>query len=368
MIRILQIVPNMQAGGIETWLMNQYRCLDRTKIQYDFLVHYEKPFFYDEEIERLGGRIYRCSMREDSNILKYWKFLVKFFKEHPEYKVVHGHMPSFSFIFMGAARYCGVPVRINHSHNSSHNKSLKGFVEGLLTRFVKINSTHLFACSNLAGQYMYGKSKYTVIHNAVDVEKFRFNKSVRQEVRMELGLEDKFIVGHIGRFNLQKNHTFLLEIFKSFSEKRKDAILLLIGTGELLESVLNKVKSLGIEDKVKYIGVRGDTDRLYQAMDVFALPSLFEGLPVVGVEAQASGVPFLMSDTITREVGLINVAQFIPIDKGVDPWVEALCSVDGSMDRSEAYLQVAAKGYDIHEETKKIVGIYTDLYNNAAGR
>lgn len=364
MIRILQIVPNMQAGGIETWLMNQYRCLDRTKIQYDFLVHYEKPFFYDEEIERLGGRIYRCSMREDNNMLKYCKFLVKFFKMHPEYKVVHGHMPSFSFIFMGAARYCGVPVRINHSHNSSHNKSLKGIVEGLLTKLVKINATNLFACSNLAGHYMYGKSKFTVIHNAIDVEKFRYNELVRNEVRKELGIEDKFVVGHIGRFNLQKNHTFLLDIIKGLLEKRRDVVLLLAGTGELLDEILNKARSIGIEKNVIYLGVRGDTERLYQAMDVFVLPSLFEGLPVVGVEAQASGVPFLLSDTITREVGLIDEVKYLPIDKGTTPWVDALAAIDGNSNRRESYRIVADKGYDIHQETERIVKIYTELYNN----
>lgn len=364
MIRILQIVPNMQAGGIETWLMNQYRCLDRTKIQYDFLVHYKQRFFYDDEIEQLGGRIFRCSMREDNNMLRYLKFLVIFFKKHPEYKVVHGHMPSLSFLFLGAARFCGVPVRINHSHNSNHNKSLKGIVEGMLTKLVKINATNLFACSNLAGHYMYGKSAYTVVHNAVDVEKFRYNEQVRNEVRKELCLEDRFIIGHIGRFNLQKNHTFLLDIFKSLVEKRSDAVLLLIGTGELVDEVMTKVRSMGIENKVKYLGVRSDTERLYQAMDAFALPSLFEGLPVVGVEAQASGVPFLLSDTITREVGLTDTVKFLPIDKGISPWVDALASIDGNSNRRDTYKVVAEKGYDIHQETERIVNIYTELYNN----
>lgn len=364
MIRILQIVPNMQAGGLETWLMNQYRCLDRTKIQYDFLVHYNKRFFYDDEIEAMGGKIYRCTVREDNNLPKYFSFLYHFFKSHPEYKVIHGHMPSFSVFYMGIARICGVPVRINHSHNSSYNKTTKGRIEHFLTKFVKWNANHLFACSDLAGKYMYGNSHYTVIHNAVDVDKFKFNPIVRDEVRKEFDINNKFVLGHIGRFTLQKNHTFLLDIFKDLLSKKNDAVLLLIGTGELEDEIKEKAKSLGITDHIIFTGVRKDAERLYQAMDVFVLPSLYEGLPVVGIEAQASGVPFLVSDTVTKEVKLLQSTVFLPINQGTYCWVDTLANLKSSK-REDAYQQVARQGYGIKEETARIVKIYTDFYNSA---
>lgn len=363
MIRILQIVPNMQAGGLETWLMNQYRCLDRTKIQYDFLVHYHKKFFYDDEIEAMGGKIYRCTVREDNNLLKYFLFLYHFFKSHPEYKVIHGHMPSFSVFYMGIARLCGVPIRINHSHNSSYNKTTKGWIEHFLTKFVKWNANYLFACSDLAGKYMYGNSHYTIIHNAVDVDKFKFNQEVRNEVRREFGIEDKFVLGHIGRFTLQKNHTFLLDIFKDLLSKKKNAILLLVGTGELEEEITEKAKKLDVTDHIIFTGVRKDVERLYQAMDVFVLPSLYEGLPVVGIEAQTSGLPFLVSDTVTKEVKLLSTTQFLPIDKGTSCWTETLINLTNE-DRQNAYCKVVQQGYGIKEETLKIVKKYIALYNS----
>lgn len=362
MIRILQIVPNMQAGGLETWLMNQYRCLDKTKIQYDFLVHYNKRFFYDDEIEAMGGKIYRCTVREDNNLPKYFLFLYHFFRSHPEYKVIHGHMPSFSVFYMGIARMCGVPIRINHSHNSSYNKTTKGRIEHFLTKFVKWNSNYLFACSNLAGKYMYGNSKFTVIHNAVDVDKFKYNEKVRNEIRKELNVEGKFVIGHIGRFTLQKNHTFLIDIFKDFLSKRKNSVLLLIGTGELENKIKEKIASLGISDNVIFTGVRKDVERLYQGMDAFVLPSLYEGLPVVGIEAQASGVPLLISDTVTKEVQLLPTTIFLPIDQGTSPWVKTLENLSIT-DRTQASLKVKEKGFGIKEETQRIVRIYTDLYN-----
>lgn len=363
MIRILQIVPNMQAGGLETWLMNQYRCLDRTKIQYDFLVHYNKRFFYDDEIEAMGGKIYRCSVREDNNLLKYFSFLYHFFNSHPEYKIIHGHMPSFSVFYMGIARLCGVPVRINHSHNSSYNNTTKGRIEHFLTKFVKWNANHLFACSDLAGKYMYGKSHYTLIHNAVDVDRFKFNPMVRDEVRKEFDVTDKFVLGHIGRFTLQKNHTFLLDIFKDLLVKKSNSVLLLIGTGELEEEIKAKADSLGLTNHIIFTGVRKDAERLYQAMDVFVLPSLYEGLPVVGIEAQASGAPFFVSDTVTKEVKLLPTTVFLPINQGTSCWVNALVNLI-PLNRDDAYRMVARQGYGIKEETARIVKIYTDFYNS----
>ena len=354
----------MQAGGIETWLMNQYRCLDRKIIQYDFLVHYKQRYFYDDEIEQLGGHIFRCSMREDNNIFKYIVFLFKFFKAHKEYKVIHGHMPSFSFIFMGIARMCHIPVRINHSHNSSFNHNIKGYTEFMLTKLVKINSNYLFACSDLAGKYMYGKTKYTVIHNAIDINKFKYNLSVRNEIRKELGVEDKFVIGHIGRFTLQKNHEFLIDIFYDFlSHYNKNAILLLIGTGELLDKIMFKIQELKIMDSVIYLGVRADTDQLYQAFDCFLLPSFYEGLPVVGVEAQTAGVPMLVSNKVTREVGLLPTTKFLPIDNGTECWCDSLQNITFDANtRFDAKDVVESKGYSIDEETKRITNIYISLY------
>lgn len=330
-IRILHVVPNMNSGGLENLIMNIYRNIDRSKVQFDFLVHYQERGFFDDEIEKLGGKIYRFSFREDHRFFQYVKELNQFFNIHQEYKVVHAHMASLGFVYLKIAKKHGVPVRIAHSHGTSYLKTVKGYIKFLTFKLIKYQANVYFACSTEAGKYLFGqKRKFTIIPNAIDLQRFDYNKKVRNEVRNELMLDDdQLVIGNIGRFNLQKNHTFLLSIFHEIVKKRNNTTLLLVGKGELEDEIKEKVKSLKLENKVKFFGLRKDVDRLYQAMDVFLMPSLFEGLPLTGIEAQASKLTCYFSDTITKEVVISDNVQFLPLTAKAEEWAECIISHSG---------------------------------------
>lgn len=242
MIRVLQIVPNMQAGGLENFIMNIYRKIDRESIQFDFLVHYKERKHFDDEIEKLGGKIYRMTLRDDNNIFKYMADLNSFYKEHPEYKIIHCHMSSIGFINFFIAKKNGVKVRIAHSHNSNTEKNIKGFIKSVLIKPLKYISTHNFACSSEAGKFLFGKRQFEVIPNAIDMELYRFNSETRKQERERLNIENKLVVGHIGRFELQKNHKYIIDVFKEVIKVDESIVLLLAGDGSLIEKIKLYVK------------------------------------------------------------------------------------------------------------------------------
>ena len=362
-IRVLQVVPNMQAGGIETLIMNLYRNIDRSKIQFDFLVHYKGKFFYDDEIRKLGGKIYHLSVRDDNNLPKYIRDLNNFFRNHPEYKAVHGHMVSTAVFYMSFAKKYGVKLRIVHSHNTNTVSGLKGLVKSKLAKLAPLFANQYFACGEAAGKYLYGNNKFTIFNNGIDLEKFRYNPSVREEYRNKLGLKNKFVVGHIGRFNMQKNHKFIIKVFNEIQKLEPNSILLLIGDGELKNTVEKYVNELGLKSKVKFMGVRKDISNLYQAMDIFILPSLFEGLPVVAVEAQDSGLPIVASDNITKEIGLTSVVNFESLNKSPSVWAHKILEVNKKLDfRKSNQTELKIKGYDIKSEAKSLSKFYEQVY------
>lgn len=327
-IRILHIVPNMQQGGLENIIMNIYRNIDRNKVQFDFLVHYKKKCFFDDEINKLGGNIYRFTFREDNNIIKYIMQLKKFFKEHDEYNIVHSHMPSLAYIHLGIAKKYKIKCRIVHCHEASYLKTFKGYLKKICFRFAKYNANKYWACSTEAGKYLFNDRAFEIIPNSIDIDRFRFNKDERDRTRKKLNIENKLVIGHIGRFNLEKNHKFLVEIFVKIQKINTNSILLLIGTGELEKKIRSMVVQLGISDKVKFLGVCKDVEKLYNAMDIFVMPSYFEGLPVTGVEAQASGLKCIFSDTITNEVAVTDLSKFISLDENIDYWVSDILNAN----------------------------------------
>lgn len=364
-IRILQIVPNMQQGGLENFIMNIYRNIDRTKVQFDFLVHYNEKKFFDDEIEKLGGKIYRFSLRDDNNIIKYIKELNKFYKEHPEYKVIHCHMSSIGFLNFIIAKRNGIKVRIAHSHNANTEKSLKGFIKKILIKPLKYVSTVNFACSQKAGKFLFGNKRFEVIYNAIDVHRFEYNPDVRKKIREEYNLEDFFVVGHIGRFNVQKNHEFLIDVFNELLKSKQKLKLILIGEGELQDKIKNKVKELKIEDNVLFLGVRNNVNEFYQAMDCFVLPSFFEGLPVVGVEAQASGLTCIFSDRITKEINLTEKVKFVSINS-INDWINALKNLKLNDDRKKN-LELIYENYEIKNIAQKLECEYLKLFYSYKG-
>ncbi len=364
-IRILQIVPNMHAAGLETLIMNLYRNIDRTKIQFDFLVHYTEKCFYDDEIESMGGHIYRLSFREDGNIIKYLKDLNAFFKTH-KYQIVHGHMASTAFFYLKYAKKYGVPIRILHSHNTSTERTFKGFVKHQLLKLSTIYANYYFACGKLAGEYLYGNKKFEIVHNAIDLNKFKKDNSIRCKMRNEYNISNDFIIGHIGRFNTQKNHRFLINMFEQFHKENTSSKLILVGEGELEKEIKHLVEEKGLSDSVMFLGVIKDTNAIYNMIDVFALPSLFEGLPVVGVESQATECITLMSDKITDEVKLTNYVEFLPIDgkDSIDQWCRKLkeysiCNINDKKD--EAYQKLTDGGFNILNEALELTRKYEEM-------
>lgn len=359
MIRVLQIVPNMQAGGLENFIMNIYRKIDRESIQFDFLVHYKERKHFDDEIEKLGGKIYRMTLRDDNNIFKYMADLNSFYKEHPEYKIIHCHMSSIGFINFFIAKKNGVKVRIAHSHNSNTEKNIKGFIKSVLIKPLKYISTHNFACSNEAGKFLFGKRQFEVIPNAIDMELYRFNSETRKQERERLNIENKLVVGHIGRFELQKNHKYIIDVFKEVIKVDESAVLLLAGDGSLIEKIKLYVKKINIESNVKFLGVVKDANKLYQAMDCFILPSFFEGLPVVGIEAQVSGLRCLFSSAITKEVKISQLTKFLGIKKkNIEEWKENILNFE-KYDRENIYDAVKDSKYNIKTMVSFIQNFYT---------
>ena len=207
-IRVLHVLQRMELAGVQTLLMNVYRKIDRTKVQFDFLVHYTEPQFFDKEIKELGGRIYRLSIREDYNLFKYYLDLNIFFKEHTEYQIVHGHMHSLGAIYLHIAKKCGVKVRIAHSHTNSTQKDVKRLLKVIMNHLYSLEATDLFACSQSAGKYMFGSKKFRVINNAIITDIFLFSAEKRKQKRKELGIADEFVIGCIGRFEDKSQSNF----------------------------------------------------------------------------------------------------------------------------------------------------------------
>ena len=353
-IRILHVVTYMGRGGLETMLMNYYRAIDRTKVQFDFLTHRDFRADYDDEIEALGGKIYRLPNLNPFS-RSYLGALDRFFREHPEYHIVHSHLDCMSAIPLKAAKKHGVPVRIGHAHNSNQPRDAKYLLKLFYKRMIAGQATQLFACSDEAGRWMFGNADFRVLNNAIDAGKYAFDAAIRSEVRHELGLPaDALVVGHVGRFDPQKNHRFLVEIFEKMPE---DARLLLVGDGVLRPDVEQQAEALGIRDRILFTGVRTDVDRLLQAMDVFLMPSLFEGLPVSIVEAQAAALPCLISDKVPIECKKTDLVTQIPLDASPAEWAEAVLSA-AEAPRGDTLAQIREAGFDIRANAEWLQNYY----------
>lgn len=360
MIRILQCVNDMHRAGLETMLMNYYRNIDRTKIQFDFLTHRPYRSDYDDEIEKMGGKVYYAPRLYPQNYPNYFKWMKNFFKEHPEYKIVHSHIDTMSYLPLLAAKKAGVPIRIAHSHNTSLDRDFKYLLKQYFR--LKINSvcTHRLACGEEAGKFLFGNRSFKVIPNAIDAEKFYFNEELRNKKREELGIKSEFVIGHVGRLSYQKNHKFLIEIFKELLKTEPESLLLLVGVGEKEQEIRNQVEDLGIDDKVRFLGNRSDVNELYQAMDVFVMPSFFEGIPVVGVEAQFAGLPCIFSDKVPEEVKFSSKTNFISLNSSVVDWVTSI-KEKMQMDRFMSNFDLCNNDYNIKSAHSILEEIYLKL-------
>lgn len=350
-IRVAQIVGKMNGGGVEAVVMNYYRHIDRSKVQFDFLVDSDSTLIPREEIESLGGRVFEVPPYQ--HVVEYQRELQRLFKQEG-WKIVHSNINALSVFPLRAAKKAGVPVRIAHSHSTSgKGEYAKNALKAVLKTQSNRYPTHRFACSKFAGEWLFGKAAhFEVVYNAIDLDCFCFNAEARAQARADLGLVgNQFAIGHVGRFTAQKNHAFLIDVFAEVAKRRDDAVLLLVGTGEAGASVKALVDERGLTDRVKFLGQRSDVNRLYQAFDAFVLPSLYEGLCLVGVEAQVAGLPCLFSDAITREVDVTGESCFLPIDHS-KAWIEALsCLVPRKRaERSKLSLK-KFDSYDIYKQS-----------------
>lgn len=357
-IRVLQIVGRMDRGGIENFIMNVYRNIDREKVQFDFLCHYGREAAFNDEIRAMGGRIYEMPAIRDETHVYYWKLfayigaLNKFFKEHKEYKIIHGQMTNTASIYMPIAKRHGVTTRIAHSHNSHGKVGMLGVVTDILKKPVYRYATDLFACSEAAAKYFYPESyikagKVKIVPNAVDAGRFRFNPEKRKQMRAEFGVGDKLVIGCVGRFRTEKNQAFLLNVLKEALKTEPTTVLLFAGDGPLEDTCKQKADEMGIADKCIFLGMRSDIPDVMQAMDVLAMPSLFEGLPVTGIEAQAGGLPIIASSGIPEEMNAINMVEFVALDAGEKVWADKLIE-NAKNTRVDTLETIKAAGYDIH--------------------
>lgn len=364
-IRVAHVIGKLNAAGVEAVINNYYRHIDRSRYQFDFFVDADGECNPPQDLIELGARYYVIPPYQ--HIFRHMKALIKIFKEN-KYMIVHSSMNTLSPISLFCAWIAGVPVRINHNHSTAGKGEFKrNCLKYVLRPFSKCFATHYAACSIYAGEWLFGRKmiqsgRVKIFNNAIDVEKFKYNEHVRESIRKELGLDGKFVVGHVGRFCYQKNHEFLIDIFKSVHDTYADSVLLLVGTGKLKEQIENKVKNLGLEKKVLFLGVRKDVDRLYQAMDVFVLPSRYEGLPVVGIEAQASGLPCLFSDQLTSECMIIPETKVRKLTESIYLWQEDILKVkDHTRINAENYLRNA--GFDIKKEAFILDLFYDNCIN-----
>ena len=356
MTRVLQIVTTMNRGGLETMLMNYYRHIDCDLVQFDFLEHRADESDYDDEIERLGGRIYRLPALNPFSP-SYRKALNSFFEEHKEYRVVHSHLDCMSAIPLSAAKKAGVPVGIAHAHNSGQDHDIKYLLKLIYKMRIPYAATHLFACSRSAGEWMFGNVSFEVMPNAIDTGRFAFSEETRQKTREVLGVGDRLAVGHVGRFYYPKNHAFLLRVFRDVLKVNKDSVLILAGDGPLRPEIEKAAEDYGIKDRVLFLGLREDITELLSAMDVFVFPSHYEGLPVTLVEAQTSGLPCLVSDRVPGEAALTGLVSSMSLDESPEKWAEKALEMSSIPRRSGAGA-VRAAGYDIQSAAKMLQSFY----------
>lgn len=360
-VRVLHILQRMEAGGTQALLMNIYRKIDRTKLQFDFLVEYSEKQFYDDEITAMGGHVYYTSIREDYNVFKFRHQLKKFFKEHKEYKVVHVHAYTIGFLCLDIIKKAGIPVRIAHSHNNETVHDAKWLIKLCMQKLYTINATDLFACSQEAGEYLFKNKKFKVLKNAIDSSRFIADNDKRQVARHELGIENNFVVGHVGRLHPQKNHTFLLEVFNEIKKLRADAVLILVGSGPLKEEIENKVRSLGLEKDVVFLGNRKDMDYIYQATDVCIFPSLFEGLGIVAIEAQAAGIPVICSDGFPKEACVTPLYKKMELSKSPILWAKAAIGMaENEYCHKNMKKYIVKSGFDMDETAVKMQSYYLE--------
>lgn len=359
-IRILQIVSSLNKGsGINNVIFNWHKNIDREKIQFDYLYFLDAPVSFEKEIKELGGQTYKLPCPSISCFYFFIKSVINFFKIH-KYKTIHSHITHLNFFYFPIAKFYGVKNIIFHAHVTKYSDHfLNGIRNRLMTGLVKSFIKYKFACSDAAGKFWH-KKNYTVVNNGIDVARFKYNPDMRNKKRQELNVENKFVISNIGRFEKQKNHIFLIDVFKEIYKTNKNAVLILAGNGSMLQKIKEKVQKLNLSRAVNFLGVTKDIPSILQATDVLVMPSFYEGLPVIGIEAQASGVPCVFSDAITKEVMLLPQSRMISLNDGAEKWADEILEYD-QFKREDVSGIIKQAGFDMKDIMLKVQEFYLKL-------
>lgn len=365
MLKVLHVIGSLESGGSQTLFLNIFKCIDRSKIQFDFLIHRPDELFYADEVRKLGGKIYVLPAFKGYNILKYIKAWKEFFAKHPEYDIIHGHVRSTAAIYLKIARKYKYTT-ISHSHSISSGKGLRAVIKNIMQYPIRHISDYFIACSDEAGKWLFGKKicdsgRYIVLNNAINYEDYLYNEDVRVAKRKELDFGNKLVIGHVGRFIKTKNHSFLIDIFEIIHKKNKEALLVLVGDGELRHVIERRVHDRELSDCVIFAGARSDVPQLLQAMDVFVLPSLFEGLGIVLIEAQASGLVSVVSSRIPKEAYISDLIIPVSLKESPAYWANSILQQNKSGTRRNMSDVMRSSGFDINETTKKIEEYYLKI-------
>lgn len=355
-IRVLHIVTNMSYGGLENLLMNYYRNIDRDIIQFDFLTHFSEKQDFEEEIKRLGGKLFIIRPLNPFSI-KYRRDLEIFFTDHPEYRIVHCHLNCMSGLPLSIAKKCGVPIRIAHSHTDNQNINLKYPIKMIYRMRISRYATDLFACSKVAGEWMFLGKPYRILTNAIDSKKFSYDYIKSRYEKKKINAEKSLIIGHVGQFRKEKNQIFLIDVLCELLKCDENALLIFVGKGEEMLSVQKRARNLGIDKKVLFLGARQDVAEIMQMFDVFAFPSLHEGLGVVAIEAQAAGLPCVISDKVPLECKITDEVYQLPLNGFTKEWAYTILKASEKQ-RKNNYEIVKEKGYDILENAKWLERYY----------
>ena len=357
MVRVLHIFHCMANGGIEHFVMDYYRRIDRSKIQFDFLTSVDTPGAFDDEILSLGGHLYRAYPFNKNPVKNFYD--ISNIVRKNNYDIVHRHTGSaFGYYDLRAARHGGATHLIIHAHNPQAGHP---FIHKLSKHFLQFDDCIRLACSNEAGKFLFEGKSFTVWNNTIDSEKFRFNSFERAKIRSELNIEDKFCIGHIGRLEYQKNHKKLLEIFSKILIKRPKSVLVCVGEGSYLERLMMQAEKYGIKNSVLFLGNRNDVNSIIQAFDVFVFPSLYEGFGITLIEAQANGLMcFTSKDLVPTSADITGNVEFLPITASAQLWADNILNCNNERDLN-ATNTICEKGYDLNQSTEKIEKMYMEL-------
>lgn len=366
-IHVLVLDTVMDRGGAEAMIMNYMRNINRDVIKFDFLTNRYYRSAYEDEIEALGGKIYHMCPMYPKWFGQYKREIRQFLKEHPEYKIIHSNLEERSYFALKEAKKLGVPVRISHSHNRPLGLDMKLMVRYYFRFMLKFYNTHMFSCGIEAGDWLYGRKnrdRVVVMNNAIDTAQYTYNAEKSARIKNELGIENKLAIGHVGRFFAQKNHVFLIDIFNEIYKKNPNAVLLLVGGGERNDEQKNlikqKVSNLGLDSAVQFLGVRDDVHDIMQAFDLFLLPSLFEGLPVTMIEAQASGLPCVISDKVPIQCDITGNVKVVKLEDSPKVWADEVLGFVNGFERENTFEKILKAGFDIKENAKWLQEFYVD--------